>query len=353
MPAILLALGEILASLAAAAGTLSSILGIVQRIEVALGLVVEGPTNQQIYDLLSTVQSEVATIQSESGTSAQTQQLQNDALNAILSAVNPSGASTPPPPPPPPPSSSDNASAVWEYRDPNTDQPTVDLLADAALLAINMTEAQVGLPCIGNPPWIGAGGWTSTSGPARPDTNLPLADTSTVLATDPSIAAWLNRAYPGYAVLDLGDGWAYVADRGGALNWVYGLSPWEFERIKAALGPSGSLVVPPVWPGLANVTLGAAVALADGLTVSGPLSGVIVTISAVPPATPYYAFGSRLSYKWLGAVTFLDDNGQAEEAQPLGFDHLLITPRKMAQAASAVVRLKSGTVGTIQPFTNH
>lgn len=252
------------------------------------------------------------------------------------------------------PSSSVVAAEVWAFPDPNTGQPTVDLLADAGLLAINMTTAEVGLPVIGNPPWIGAGAWTSTAGPMRPDTSLPIADTSTILATDATIADWLNRAYPGHSIFDVGNGWAAAPDLSGALQWVYGLSPLEFAQIKAGLTPSAATVVPPVWPGLAKVTLGTPVAITSamsGLTVPGPLDGVITAIATVPVPIGYYSFDGDKSFVHLGGIAFQSDDGQDEAAQPMTFQAQVIVPRSMSRASAAKVRIQSGTTGTITPWT--
>jgi hypothetical protein len=53
----------------------------------------------------------------------------------------------------------------------------------------------------------------------------------------------------------------------------------------------------------------------------------------------------------VGAVAFVDDNGQAETVQPLGLDTNVVLPKGMVAADHAYIRLQSGVVGTVQPFT--
>jgi hypothetical protein len=129
------------------------------------------------------------------------------------------------------------------------------------------------------------------------------------------------------------------------------MSQDQFDILKSQV--LGGLIPPsvsPVWPGLSKVTLGTAVALSDGLSVVGPMDGVIISLSSVPYPQSYYAFGSFKSYTKVGAITFVDDNGQAEFAQSMGMDSGIIVPKTMGQAASVSVRLLSGVVGTIQPW---
>jgi hypothetical protein len=338
-----------------------------QAFEQFFGAINGGQTASQLHDIILDLNeinasaADAAVGISEAGATieAMLNQIQatlasmQDVQNQLGNAVNPTGSATPPPPPPAPPSSGDNADAVWGY--PLANQPGYttgeavqflnSLLYTWAYADANLRSSVYGGYRVGTGANLGA---VDVRGP----TVSPL-DFSTILPSDASILAWATRVYPSVTWHSAGPWTVWEWDAGASRPpWVIDLNEAEFKALQAT--PSGSnVVVPPVWPGLANVTLGTSQALADGLVIVGPLSGVILSITGVPPATPFYAFGTRLSYKWLGAVTFVDDNNQAEEAQPLGFDHLIITPRKMAQAASAVLRLKSGTTGTVQPFLNH
>jgi hypothetical protein len=129
----------------------------------------------------------------------------------------------------------------------------------------------------------------------------------------------------------------------------------EFQSWLASVAGNPSLSattpVPVAFPGFNKVTVGAPQALLDGLTVVGPLDGVFIVITSVPYPVGYYGFGSLRSYTRMGAITFLSDDGQAEIAQPLGFDHNIVCPKVVRRAASAVIRLTSGVTGTVTPWT--
>jgi len=106
----------------------------------------------------------------------------------------------------------------------------------------------------------------------------------------------------------------------------------------------------PLWPGIAGVDLGTPLALSDGMTIDGPLDGLLIHFTAVPAAAQRFSFGSQLSYKYSGAVMFGSDNGQYEMAQNLGAEHGILTPKTMIRADSAVLRLGSGFAGTVTPW---
>lgn len=178
----------------------------------------------------------------------------------------------------------------------------------------------------------------------------PNFDVSTILSTDATVSAWLNR-------IDT-SGWVFAQNAFGfaqADNLIPGyggvvctIDAHQFAALKAVA--VAALPTAPVWPGLASVTLGATLALSDGLTVPGPLDGVIVHITSVAPPISFYPFGAVKSYVRAGALVFVDDNGDAEFPAPFGPDHEVICPRQIARAAHAVVRLTSGVVGTITPW---
>lgn len=107
----------------------------------------------------------------------------------------------------------------------------------------------------------------------------------------------------------------------------------------------------PVWPGLANVTLGDILDLTDGMTVDGPLDGVIVRITTVDPARTWFSFGDTKSYRNIGAIIFIDDDGEAEFPIGLGLDQGVYCPQTMTRASSLKVRLAGVWEGTIQPWT--
>jgi len=107
----------------------------------------------------------------------------------------------------------------------------------------------------------------------------------------------------------------------------------------------------PVWPGLANVTLGTAVAIAPiEQTVTGPLDGVIVQITGGYDRLPHYKLGAIDSYKAMGTLTFTDDHGQAETFQMLGPVQAVYVPKTMVRAQTAEFRWMPGLTGTVTPW---
>jgi hypothetical protein len=115
--------------------------------------------------------------------------------------------------------------------------------------------------------------------------------------------------------------------------------------------PSGTYDGPPAWPGEDGVTLFSPVALSDGLVISGPLDGLLVTITTHPAKAGQYTFGSHVSYTHVGAVVFVSDHGECEHPESIGLDAQVITPRTMRHADSAIVRLNGGFGGTASRWT--
>jgi len=109
--------------------------------------------------------------------------------------------------------------------------------------------------------------------------------------------------------------------------------------------------VPPVWIDEAHATVESSVALADALELTGPLDGVIVSITDHPSGAGKFAFGDQRSWRYVGAVVFQNDRGDWEWAQPIGLEAQLITPRTMQHASAARFRVESGWQGTVRAFT--
>jgi hypothetical protein len=169
--------------------------------------------------------------------------------------------------------------------------------------------------------------------------------------------SWLQRSQPTLP-------WQYWEQADGTLQpWLLGsggsgLDPdfrveplfteADFETWKALKFRLPS--APPVWPGLANVTLGTPVALSSDLTVAGPLDGLIVSITTPPTALGKFAFGGFTAYYKVGEVSFISDNGDAEPWQYLAFDQALYCPKAMNRAASASLRVLAGAAGLATPW---
>jgi len=296
---------------------------------------------------LQAIQAQLATFQATTAVDV-------TAILAAIAACQQTGLAVTLPGSPPAgyggPSSSSNAAAVWAFHLIGSGQLAGDALDDAAALSHDMSDAQVGLPTIGNPPWIGQGSWGTGGSSSHPDINLPQVAVSTILQSDLSATDWLNRVYPAFGTFTEQNGYPTLPDWGGGIQWVL---PWDqekFDRIKATFALP-VLSSAPVWPGLANVALGTPVVIADGAFIPGPMSGVVVHISAVPVPISYYPFGPLKSFVHAGAIAFVDDNGDAEFPHTFGPEHDVICPKVMAIAAHAYLRSPSGVIGTVTPWT--
>lgn len=180
---------------------------------------------------------------------------------------------------------------------------------------------------------------------------------SHVLPTD-TVLSWLTREWPALTWSVGASGQVQATD-----NATFAPSLWLCIftdatlqlAARGAVNPtaSGLPPEPPVWPGISNVTLGTSLALADGLLVPGPLDGVIVDITAVPYPISFYPFGPIKSFVKVGGIVFVDDNNQGEFAQALALDSGVICPKTMVRADHARLRLQSGTIGTVTPWTRN
>lgn len=247
-------------------------------------------------------------------------------------------------------STGDVADAVWAKALPNATPFTVLEAQDSSMGWMFFASNFNATVSIRGNPGYAVGGLFSEPQSRFSGPTFSSLDFSTILPSDATIFAWAHRVYGAAPWVSDTAGMAFERDSlNGAILWYVDLTPEQFRQIKAG-GGAVSVRVPPVWPGLANVTLGASHALVDGLTIAGPMSGVIVTITAVPPPTGFYPFGTRKSFVHVGAVIFVDDNGEAEHSQVIGLDDQVIVPSTMQSAASVIFRVKSGTTGTARSW---
>lgn len=189
----------------------------------------------------------------------------------------------------------------------------------------------------------------------NPTTEFLEINAGTILPTHASILDWLNDIYFSVTWNDLGDGtyWANVSSPSGHALVYVTMTPGEFLWLRAlATGRVPGTNQPPVWPGLANVTLGAAHAMAaPGEDITIACDGVIIDITGVPSWAGSFSFGTAISWRNVGAVSFTDDNGEQEFPQTLGFAHCVYVPKSMTTASGYAYRVASGVSGTITPFT--
>ena len=174
-----------------------------------------------------------------------------------------------------------------------------------------------------------------------------------------SLLDWLNRT-------DTDRTWARYLDTGGVYAQLgpngtpeaaFTLHPAftedEFARARdRVLGvPATPSTGAPVWPGLANVTLGEPVALVDGLVVDGPMDGVIVDVTTAPTRVGQRVIGGQYFDYNSGEMTFGTDDGYLEPWVYTGFRKAIFTPRTMQQAAHAYFRVLAGAAGTVTPWS--
>lgn len=267
-----------------------------------------------------------------------------DAINGIISGSSPVTISTG--------SQGDIFNTVWNTSLSLGTSTAANLLQPAGQLA-SVTLGYL-LPDSGGSYWAifsippnGSLSWSVT---------YPVLDVSTAVAGETLFAA-VVRQNPSALVAyhDSIDGHVYCNMSAGTdlQEWVTTIDEAQYAAIIAFVAPSTSTNLPPVWPGLANVTLGSPVALAAGVTITGPLDGVLVSITSVPSYTGLFDFDGDPSYRNVGAITFQSDNGQDELPQTLGFSSAIYCPRQMATASLAKLRTPGAIVGTVTPWVRN
>lgn len=249
-------------------------------------------------------------------------------------------------------SPSENAAAVWQYQLPITLAETGDALNWAS--AILFPSLYYGKWKIGTAPyfsWATRGDpFAGALGPSGPWPS-PLA--ANILPSD-TLLSWLQRE---------ASGWTWVADPDGSDQIIAAgqnpnsyiicdLTVADFNELRMTASPLLAQGAP-IWPGLANVTLGTPVALSESFTLTGPMDGIIIDISSVNPNRTRYDFNGLYTYRRIGAFAFVDDNGDAEGFIPLSFVHAVYTPSRMVSAAEVLFNLDPATVGTVTPWTRN
>ncbi|WP_174591909.1 hypothetical protein [Methanocella conradii] len=185
----------------------------------------------------------------------------------------------------------------------------------------------------------------------------PVEDLSSVQPTD-TVKSWLERVtgltWHDYPLYNVGTTTSYVWTNEYAAGVVI-VCTLTTEQLHQLAGIATTAVATaPVWPGLANVTLGTAVTFGPndlGVTVPGPMDGVLIAITAYPAYKGTFNFAGDVSVRNIGAITFTSDHGQDEFPQLLGFQQAVYCPKSMTRAQSAKLRIVQGTSGTITPWT--
>lgn len=262
---------------------------------------------------------------------------------AAIAAITPTPAA-------PPPTAAQNAQAVWSYDNGGTayrSQAAWWALENTYTRVVNMMHGWMA-PALSAPgfylytpePYVGVS--TEYLGTVPEVDWSALGDFATVLAWLQATELHFTWSYDNLT------GYCHTDDSlPGSSVWWCTVRNSDLATIQATAKP-----LPPVWPGLSNVTLGTPVALAPDLTITTPMDGVVIEITGVASKYNSYKFSydGLTSYRKLGALTFLTDRGDAEMFQMLSFELAVYCPTKMAQAASVKLECATGTTGTITPW---
>lgn len=264
-------------------------------------------------------------------------------IMAAIGAITPTPAA-------PPPSADDNALAVWSRADPNSPgaaTPYGDEQYEPYARALAMNNG--GAVAVAASIHFTAYGYFGSIHAAAELADPPLPDWSAILESDTRLT-WLTRTETRFTWAEdvtthIITGFRTIGT--GTITFTFDLSEAEFNEI-ATLGIAG----PPVWPGIANVTLGTPVALGDNVTVPGPLDGLLIAVTTPPSGLGKFVMGGRTWWYRAGQLTFVSDNGDVEPWQYLTWDQGLYVPRAMARADSAILRALAGIGGTATPWTS-
>jgi len=177
-----------------------------------------------------------------------------------------------------------------------------------------------------------------------------------------SLSAFLNGVDPDPSwqttSTDTGPGaWSWKRANawfGNSVHWICRAPEVSIERSVSTSTTTIETVIrntgAPVWPGLDAVTLGTTLDLVDGLVVPGPLDGVILEVTGHPARAGAYKYGTVNAWRWLGQILFRDSDGRGEWPISIGPEKGVVTPRSMARAADAVLRMDHPFTGTITPW---
>lgn len=109
----------------------------------------------------------------------------------------------------------------------------------------------------------------------------------------------------------------------------------------------------PLWPGLENVTLGEAQEFTGKILVTGPMNGILLTITSVPKGQSAYEEAGTTRYKGLGWLAFHADSGDLENHQQIEWPDSVYSPRTFMEASACDVWTKPGTSGIVQTWTHN
>lgn len=343
MAAIVALLQEILALLGSTSTIVSNIFGLTQhaaqehapyaieKITANAANTVNSPVfgNSALYDLLIA---------------------QSAAISLLQAAADPVVLPDPPPPGYGGASSDSITSEVWSYPDPTTGHTEADQMTDIRTTIFNWAN-WCSMPLKYNPAFYASTLWWDAFSDIG-NTPDPLPVDWTDILPDDTLPVFLFRQLPDYTwSIDPASGLCFAPSIyavGTDMILTCIITPAQFESFKITAVGRG---LPPIWPGLDLVTLGSTFALEDSPTIDGPMDGILVTITSVPAKTGAFIFDSIPSYRNLGAVAFVTDNGEIEAPQSLGFQEAIYCPKSMVSADKVLVRAVGGVTGLITTWT--
>jgi hypothetical protein len=280
-------------------------------------------------------------------------------LLEVQFAVNDLSQQPPPqlqlPPTPPPGYGGASASDVWNTPTGLGSETMGTLQQRSGVFALRVGEdSGVAFPSRSNPLFLLREFWDSYVNHSTSDAEFFLRDFHTDHMLDyPTLLAFLN-AYKGtdWSVSLDASGYyllLYLPDLSADIQVLTSINEAQFAAIKAAAGAATPTA--PVWPGLAGVTLGTPVAVSPSFTVTTPMQGILMNLSAVGIKKTTFNISGEISHRGIGSLVFVDDHGEAEDFQPVHFENQIYVPKAMAEAASCHFNLDVDNVGTVTPFT--
>lgn len=314
---------------------------IIQNIAAAAANTVNSPTygNHALLTAINGVNDQV--IAAATSLTVQIVKLTDGTTPVSLPVTPPSGYQAP--------SSADNASDVWHYSLSPFDFDAGYYLFSAGNAGAyekfrlwENADQTYFIPVFNNSIW-----------PAGVSADYPTFAPTDILETEDILTCLARQNASAVVTWGFEDGGpALLTFSGGSdvEQWWTTFDAAGFAFLKAQVWPSTTVNIAPVWPGIANVTLGSPVAITSALTVSGPMDGVIVDITSVAPRFPALAYGGETAYKFIGACSFVSDNGDVEPFQQLGFQTAVYCPSSLKQADSFVLRADPSVVGTVTPW---
>ena len=308
---------------------------------------------QEVLDQIADIDEIIQQIASPNGTTYQRiKAIADEIPHMVHDNVTPAWY-TDPGETPTPPSTGDIAAAVWHWTHDAT-SGMGGYLFDLGVQNVNL-KSKLAWPLAGFPGFYVAGDLTYFNGDSIVN-YYPFPDWGDILAQDTRLT-WLQRT-------DTNNTWVADSFTGDPvamqnavdqipLTWIGMLiSEEQFNKLKTPVVPDVQVIVSnaPVWPGIANATLGDPVALAVGLTITEPMDGVLITITATEASKPYYLYDDMRGYRHIGTLAFINDQGRAEQWQDINFTSAVYSCKSMKRAAAVKIRTASGTVGTVTPW---